>query len=31
MEFMLWLVFCLLSGAACFGLFDKSVDWFEKI
>lgn len=24
-------IFCLLSGSACFWLFWKCVDWFEKI
>ena len=24
-------IFCLLSGFACFWLFWKCVDWFEKI
>lgn len=22
---------CILSGTACFGLFFKCIDWFEKI
>ena len=31
MEITLSFVFCLLSGFACFWLFWKCVDWFEKI
>ncbi|VYS90592.1 Uncharacterised protein [Bacteroides faecis] len=31
MEVTLSFIFCLLSGFACFWLFWKCVDWFEKI
>ena len=31
MEITLNFIFCLLSGFACFWLFYKCVDWFEKI
>ena len=28
---VLGMAICILSGAACFGLFYKCVDWFEDI
>lgn len=31
METILSFIFCCLSGGACFWLFYKCVDWFEKI
>lgn len=31
MEYTIWLIFCILSGLACFWLFYKSIGWFSKI